>query len=422
MASLFNRRLKKVWNAFRDQEESEVINASPLGGYGMSYSQRPDRMRARITNERTIISSIHNRISVDAAGISIRHVVQDKSGRYKETRKSALQECLSLSANIDQTARHFRQDIYQTLLEKGSIAIVPVDRTDTPDSESASYDILSLRVGEIVQFYPHHVRVSVYNENTAMREELTLSKSYVAIVENPFYAVMNEPNSTLSRLTNKLSMLDSIDRQASAGNLDLIIQLPYVIKSEARKTQAEQRRKDIEMQLRDSSLGIAYTDGTERITQLNRPVENKLLKQVEYLTKMLYDQLGITPELMNGTASEQEQVAYHANILVPLLDAVTQAMARTFLSRTARSQGQAIMYFKDPFALMTLGNFAEIADKLTRNEIATSNELRSAIGLPPSEDPKADKLQNSNMPQPADSPPGDSVDAISPGGELQNET
>lgn len=402
-------KVRQRLNAFLDRSEPVLESSFSFnrGGYGIGSSVRPHISRTRVTNERSIISSIYNRLAVDAAEIRIQHVALDpKTNKYLSDRQSGLQDCLSLRANVDQPARAFRQDIFATLIDKGVIAIVPVDTANVINLETGSYDIETLRVGHIVEFFPRHVKVNVYNDRKGIREDLILPKTSIAIVENPFYAVMNEPNSTLQRLASKLSMLDSIDAQAASGNLDLIIQLPYVIKSEARREQAEQRRADIESQLRDSTYGIAYTDGTERITQLNRPAENKLLKQIEYLTAQLYTQLGITPEIMNSTASEQVMLNYYRKTIMPMLDAVVEAMATTFLTKTARSQGQSIKYFRDPFALLTLGEFADIADKLTRNEIATANELRAGIGMSPSQEPKADKLQNSNMPQPQD--PNDS--------------
>lgn len=393
-------RLQHAWNAFINQDEKYRIRAYDLGG---SYGVRPDRVRLHTSNERSIISSIYTRLSVDIAAIDIVHVRIDEEDRYLEEIDSGLTECLTVGANIDQAATAFRQDIALSLFDKGVVAVVPVDTTFNPET-SGSYDIRSLRVGSIVQWYPQHVRVDLYNEQTGRREEVTLQKKVVAIVENPLYAVMNEPNSTLQRLIQKLNLLDSADELAGSGKLDLIIQLPYVIKSEARKQQAEQRRKDIEFQLKGSQYGIAYTDGTEKITQLNRPAENNLLKQVEYLTGMLYTQLGLTEEVMNGTADEQAMLNYHNRSVKPVLTAITEAMNRTFLTKTARSQGQAIIYQKDPFELVPVKDLAEIADKFTRNEILTANEMRQIIGFKPASDPGADKLKNSNMPQEAPTP------------------
>lgn len=392
-------RLKHAWNAFTDQEEPYPMRSPELGA---SYGIRPDRVRLRLSNERSIISSIYTRLSIDVASVDIRHVRLDNEGRYKEEIDSGLNSCLNLEANLDQAARAFRQDIALTLFDKGVVAIVPTDTTLNP-VETGGYDILTLRVGEVVQWYPKHVRVSLYNENTGRREELTLEKRFVAIVENPLYSVMNEPNSTLQRLIRKLNLLDAVDEQSASGKLDLIIQLPYVIKSEAKRAQADQRRKDIEFQLKGSRYGIAYTDGTEKITQLNRPAENNLMAQIEYLTGMLYGQLGLTEEIMNGTADEKSMLNYINRTIEPVLGAITEAMKRSFLTKTARSQRQSIEYYRDPFKLVPMSDLAEMADKFTRNEILTSNEFRQFIGMRPSSDPKADQLRNSNMPQSSDS-------------------
>jgi hypothetical protein len=350
-----------------------------------------------LANERTIIASIFNRLSIDVASIAMLHVRMDDQDRYLESIDSGLNECLTVGANIDQDARAFRQDVAQSMFDQGVIAVVPVDTTLDP-TVSGSYDIKTLRVGRIVQWYPRHVRVDLYNEISGIREEVTLEKQMTAIIENPLYTVMNEPNSTLQRIIRKLNMLDSLDEAASSGKLDLIIQLPYVIKSEARKQQAEQRRQDIEFQLKGSKYGIAYTDGTEKITQLNRPAENTLLEQIEYLTKLLYSQLGLTEEVMNGTADEQAMLNYNNRTVYPVLTAITGEFKRKFLTKTARSQNQSIIYQKDPFALVPINNVADIADKFTRNEILTANEIRQIIGFAPNKDPRADKLQNSNMP------------------------
>jgi Phage portal protein len=387
-------RLKHMWNAFIDQDEKYRIHSYDLGA---SYGIKPDRTRMYISNERSIISSIYTRVSIDVSANQLLHVRIDDQDRIEEEIESGLNNCLNVEANIDQAARAFRQDIVMSLFDRGIIAIVPIDTTLNPEV-SGSYDIKTLRVGTIVQWYPQHVRVDLYNDKTGLREEVTLQKSVVAIVENPLYSVMNEPNSTLQRLIRKLNLLDGNDEAASSGKLDLIIQLPYVIKSEARKQQAEQRRKDIEFQLKGSTYGIAYTDGTEKITQLNRPAENTLLKQIEYLTGLLYNQLGLTEDIMNGTASEQAMLNYYNRTIDPVLTAVVEAMARTFLTKTARSQGQSIISFKDPFRLVPINDIAEIADKFTRNEILTANEVRQIIGFKPNKDPRADKLQNSNMP------------------------
>lgn len=387
-------RIKHAWNAFLGQDHSiDAYNGA------MSFGSRPDRSRQSYSTERSIISSIYTRLSIDAASVEIRHVRQDEAGRYLEDIDSGLNRCLTLEANVDQAARAFRQDIVATLIEKGVAAVVPVDTTINP-STSGSYDIKTMRVGEVVAWMPKHVRVSLYNEEKGLREEITLEKRHVAIVENPLFNVMNEPNSTLQRLIRKLNLLDSVDEQSSSGKLDLIIQLPYVIKSQARRDQAEQRRKDIEFQLKGSQYGIAYTDGTERITQLNRPSENNLLAQVEYLTAMLYAQLGLTESVMDGTADEKAMLNYNNRTIEPVVIAIVEAMRRTFLTNTARAQHQSVMVFLNPFRLVPIDDIAEIADKFTRNEILTSNEVRQIIGFKPSPDPKADELRNSNMPHP----------------------
>lgn len=390
----FASRIKHAWNAFLNLDLEEQFRSY---GSGSSYGVRPDRVRLNVSNERSIISSIYTRLSIDTAAVDIRHVRLDDDKRYLDDIDSGLNNCLTLEANLDQAARAFRQDIALTLFDRGVAAIVPVDTTINP-SVSGSFDIKTLRVGEIVAWYPKHVRVNLYNEATGRREEITLEKKFVAIVENPLFSVMNEPNSTLQRLIRKLNLLDAVDEQSSSGKLDMIIQLPYVIKSEARRTQAEQRRKDIEFQLKGSQYGIAYTDGTEKITQLNRPAENNLLKQVEYLTNMLYSQLGLTEEVMNGTADEKAMLNYMNRTIEPILAAIVEAMRRTFLTKTARSQNQSILYFRDPFRLVPITDVAEIADKFTRNKIASANDMRVAIGWKPSKDPEADKLVNANMP------------------------
>ena len=389
-------KLKHAWNAFVNEDPEEGVRAWENGGGG--YSIRPDRIRLHIGNERSIISAIYTRLAIDVASTSIRHIRTDDDGRYKEDIDSGLNNCLTLEANIDQAARAFRQDIAMSLFDAGVIAVVPVDTTLNPMT-TGGYDVLTMRVGTITQWFPKKVRVNAYNEINGKREEVTLDKKFVAVIENPLYTVMNEPNSTLQRLIRKLNLLDAVDEASSSGKLDIIIQLPYVIKSEARRQQAEQRRKDIEFQLKGSQYGIAYTDGTEKITQLNRPAENNLLKQVEYLMELLYSQLGLTPEVMNGTADEAAMLNYYSRTIDPLLEAITEGMKRTFLTKTARSQGQSIDYFKDPFKLVPISQIAEIADKFTRNEIVSSNEMRQAIGMKPAKDPKADELRNSNMPQ-----------------------
>lgn len=394
----FLSRLSHAWNAFRNEEEPYYNPSWPDAG--ASYGHRPDRSRFRVSNERSIISSIYTRIAIDVAMVPMRHVRLDKNRRYLEDIDSGLNECLTIEANIDQAAQHFMIDVMLTLFEEGTIAVVPVDTTMDPNV-SGGFDIKTMRIGRIITWYPKHVRVELFNEARGVRQQITLEKKFVAIVENPLYSVMNEPNSTLKRLIHKLNLLDAVDEQSSSGKLDLIIQLPYVIKSEARRQQAQQRRQDIEFQLKGSQYGIAYTESTEKITQLNRPAENNLLKQVEYLTEMLYSQLGLTEEVMNGTADEKTMLNYINRTIEPLLRAVAEAMRRTFLTKTARSQGQWIMYFRDPFKLVPIAEIAEIADKFTRNEVATSNDIRQAIGWKPSQDPKADQLINSNMPAPA---------------------
>src|SRR5436190_1363315 len=395
----FGNRLKHAWNAFTS-EPSRMDYTGERGEY-WSMGGRPDRPQLYISSERSINSSIYTRMSIDCAAIEIRHVRTDDQNRYTDDIDSDLNNCLTLEANIDQAARHFRQDIIMTLFDRGTAAIVPVDTTINPLT-SGGYDIQTMRVGEVLMWYPKFVRVSVYNEATGMREEVTLPKSMVAIVENPLYSVMNEPNSTLQRLIRKLSLLDTVDEQASSGKLDIIIQLPYVIKSEARRAQAEQRRKDVEFQLKGSQYGIAYTDGTEKITQLNRPAENNLLTQIEMLTKLLYVQLGLTPEVMDGTADEKTMLNYINRTVEPIMDAIVESMKRTFLTKTARTQHQSIMYFRNPFKLIPIGGeggIADIADKLARNEVVSSNELRQILWMKPSSEPKADQLVNSNMPQ-----------------------
>lgn len=396
----FGDKLKHAWNAFVNEEEERPERPFEVGA---AYGYRPDRARRTYSNERSIISSIYTRLSVDVASIALRHVRLDDREQYIEDVKSGLNNCLNVEANIDQGARAFRQDIAMTLFDKGVAAIVPVDTTLDPH-DFGNFDIKTLRCGEIVAWYPKHVRVSLYNEAKGYREEITLEKKFVAIIENPLYEVMNQPNSTLQRLIRKLNMLDAVDEASSSGKLDMIIQLPYVIKTEAKRQQAEQRRTDIEFQLKGSKYGIAYTDGTEKITQLNRPAENNLLKQVEFLTEMLYAQLGLTEAVMNGTADEQAMLNYSNRTIEPVLAAMTEGMVRAFLTKTARSQGQSIKYFRDPFKLVPIAQIAEIADKFTRNEIASANDMRQAIGWKPSNDPKADKLINSNMPQPVETP------------------
>jgi hypothetical protein len=387
--------IRHAWNAFNNWDENYQQRQSYAAG--STFGVRPDRTRLTYTNERSMLSSILTRMSLDVASIQLCHVRNDKDGRYVEDIDSGLNECLTVKANVDQAAQQFRQDVVRVMFDKGVVAIVPVDTTSDP-TNSNSYDILTMRAAEVVAWFPEHVRVSLYNQAKGFREQITLPKSLVAVVENPLYDVMNEPNSTFQRLTRKLNMLDAVDEASSSGKLDLIIQLPYVIKSEARRKQAEQRRKDVEFQLKGSQYGIAYTDGTEKVTQLNRPAENNLLGQIQYLTDMLYSQLGITDSIMNGTADEKTMINYNSRTVEPILRAIAEAMRATFLTKTARTQGQSITYFKDPFALVPLSEIAKIADMLSRNEILTPNEIRQGIGFKPSKDAKADKLQNSNMP------------------------
>lgn len=387
-------RLKRAWNAF--------TNRDPTGGYksvGPGYSLSPSRPRLSRGNEKSIVNAVLTRIAMDAAAIDIKHCRLDKNGRYLEDVDSPLNDCFNLSANIDQTGRAFKLDIYLSLLDEGCIALVPIDTTDNPD-DTNSYDINSMRVCRILDWYPRHVRVLAYNDRTGEKEELVMPKSQVAIIENPAYSVMNEPNSTMQRLKKKLSLLDATDEQSASGKLDLIIQLPYAVKSELKRQQVEERRKDIEDQLTNGKYGIAWADGTEKITQLNRPVENNLMKQIEYLTNLFYSQLGVTQSVMDGTADEKTMLNYNNRTIEPLVAAVVDEVKRKFLTKTARTKGQSISYFTDPFKLVPVDNIAEIADKFTRNEIMTSNEIRQIIGMKPSDDPKADQLINSNISQP----------------------
>lgn len=385
-------RLKHAWNVFMNVRPVEPFQA--LGSYGT----RPDRLRPRYVNEKTIYQSILARIALDFSAVEIKHVRVDDQGRYESDIDSGLNSCLDLEANLDQAGREFRIDIALSLFEEGFIAIVPTDVTVDPFI-TGSWDVLTMRVGRITQWYPKQVRVSVYNENTGLREEVLVDKRYVAIVTNPLYSVMNEPNSTLQRLIRTLGQLDAVGEQSASGKLDLIIQLPYTVKSEARREQARQRAKDMEFQLKGSQYGIAYTDGTEKVVQLNRPAENNLMKTVEWLTDLLYSQLGITTAVMNGTAPPAEMQNYYNRTLEPILTAVAQAMRRSFLTKTARTQGQSIMFFYDPFKVIPIDQIADIVDKLTRNEVLSSNEFRQIFGRRPSKDPKADQLRNSNMPQ-----------------------
>ena len=387
----FFNRLQHGWNAFANARDHTLEYST-----GPGYYYRPDRPRFTRGNERSIVTSVYNRIALDVSAISIQHVRLDDNGRFSSVIESGLNNCLTLDANMDQTGRAFIQDVVMSMLDEGCVAIVPVDTTLDP-AVTSSFDINTMRVGKIIEWRPKHVKVRIYNEKTAKKEEVILSKKEVAIVENPLYAVMNEPNSTMQRLIHKLSLLDITDEQTASGKLDLIIQLPYVIRTEAKKQQAENRRKDIEMQLAGSKYGIAYADGTEKITQLNRSVENNLMKQIEYLTNNLYGQLGITQTILDGSADDKTMLNYYNRTIEPIVSAIVDEMKRKFLTKTARSQGQSILFFRDPFKLVPVNDIAEIADKFTRNEILTSNEIRQIIGIKPSEDPKADELRNSNI-------------------------
>lgn len=402
-------RLKHGWNAFMNRDPTYNRSIGP------SYSYRPDRPRFTRGNERSIVTSVFNRIALDVAAISMQHCVLDENGRFVEPVNSKLNNCLTLEANLDQTSRAFIQDLVMSMFDEGCVAIVPVDTTIDP-KVTTSYDILSMRSGKIVDWYPEHVKVRVYNEKTGRKEEVILPKAQVGIVENPLFAVVNEPNSTGQRLIRKLNLLDQIDEQTGSGKLDLIIQLPYVIKTEARRDQAERRRKDIENQLSGSKYGIAYTDGTEHITQLNRPLENNLLKQIEYLRDMFYSQLGITQTILDGTADDKTMLNYYSRTIEPIVAAIVDEMKRKFLTKTARSQNHSIEFFRDPFKLVPVNDIAEIADKFTRNEILTSNEIRQIIGMKPSSDPKADQLINSNISQPEER----STENLEEGGKIQN--
>ena len=394
----FASRVKHAWNAFLNKDPTTVNIQPSFSYYGGSY--RPDRYRLSRGNERTIVSAIYNRIAVDVSSIELIHAKLDENGRFSEEVDDSLNECLQLQANKDQTPRAFMQDVVMSMFDEGSVAIVPVETEGDPVN-SSSFDIYSLRVGKVVRWDPDQVQIELYNDRTGKKQEVTLPKYMVAIVENPFYAIMNEPNSILQRLLRKLQLLDMVDEQNSSGKLDLIIQLPYTIKTPTKRDQAEQRRKDIESQLVGSKYGIAYTDGTERITQLNRPVENNLMAQVEYLTSMLYSQLGITQGILDGTADEKTMLNYNNRVIEPILAAIVDEMKRKFLSRVAREQKQSIEFFRDPFRLVPVSDISEIADKFTRNEIMTSNEIRAVIGMKPSKDPGADELRNKNLSQSA---------------------
>ncbi len=407
-------RFKHAWNAFKGES---LIDYRDLG---VSYSYRADRPRLTRGNERSIVTSVYNRIALDVAALSIQHVRLDKNGRFLSAIDDGLNNCLTLEANTDQTARSFIQDIVISMFDEGCVAIVPVDTTTDPNV-SGSYDILSMRAGKILDWYPKYIRVRVYNEQTGRKEDIIVPKSAVAIVENPLYAVINEPNSTMQRLIRKLNLLDIIDEQSGAGKLDLIIQLPYVIKTEARRREAENRRKDIENQLSGTKYGIAYTDGTERITQLNRSVNNNLMSQIEYLTSMLYSQLGITQSILDGTADEKTVLNYNNRTIEPIISAIVDEMKRKFLTKTARSQMQSIMFFKDPFKLVPVNEIAEIADKFTRNEIMTSNEIRQIVGMKPADAPGADELRNKNLSSPNTGAEETSVNLTKTGDNLEKE-
>lgn len=390
-------RIKHAWNAFRG-------NRDPTGYYqnsGASYTYRPDRPRLTRGNERSIVTSLYNRIALDVAALDFKHCKLDEDGRFVSIVDSGLNNCLTLEANVDQTGRAFIQDAVLSMLDEGAVALIPIDTSDNPNL-TKSYDIYSIRTAKIVEWFPRHVKLRVYNDRTGTKEYITVAKSTVAIIENPLYAIINEPNSTMQRLIRKLSLLDVTDENTASGKLDMLIQLPYTIKSPMRKQQAEERRKDIEMQLATSKYGVAYIDGTERVTQLNRPVENNLMSQIEYLTNLLFSQLGMTQSVLDGTADDKTMLNYYSRVVEAFASAIVDGMKRVFLTKTARSQGQSIMFFRDHFKLVPVNEIAEIADKFTRNEIMSSNEIRQKIGMKPSDDPKADKLVNSNISQPTE--------------------
>ena len=393
-------RVKNSWNAFRNRDPT-MFYREP----GMSYTYRPDRTRFSRGNERSIVTAVYNRIAMDVAAIDIKHCRLDDNGRYIKDINSSLNNCLTLEANIDQTSRTFKQDVVMSMIDEGEVAIVPVEADGDPVN-STSFDVISMRTGKIIEWFPRSVKIELYNDRTGRKEKIIMPKRSVAIVPNPMYAVINEPNSTMKRLVRKLNLLDAIDEQSGSGKLDLIIQLPYIVKGETRQKQADARRDSIVEQLK-GPYGIAYIDGTEKVTQLNRPIENNLMKQIEYLTNMLYSQLGMTPSVLDGTADEKTMLNYNNRTIEPIVAAITDAMKRSFLSKTARTQGQTIMAFRDPFKLVPVNNIAEIADKLTRNEILSSNEVRQILGFKPSSDPKADQLVNSNIAQPNDGATGE---------------
>lgn len=414
MENTFGSRLRHAFNAFMNRDPTIDFRDT-----GPGFSIRPDRPRFTRGNERTIVTSIYNRIALDVASININHCRVDGDNRFVETIDSSLNKCLNLEANLDQTGRAFIQDVVMSMLDEGCVAIVPTETSFNP-ALTTSYDIFSMRTGKILEWYPKHVKVRLYNEKSGQREDIKLPKNTVAIVENPLYAVINEHNSTMQRLMRKLSLLDNVDERINSGKLDMIIQLPYVIKSQTRRQEADKRRKDLEDQLKGSSYGIGYIDGTEKIVQLNRPLDNNLMKQVEYLTAQLYSQLGITQAILDGSANEQEMLNYHTRTIEPIISAIVDEMKRKFLSKTARSQLQTIKFFRDPFKLVPINNMAEIADKFTRNEILTSNEVRQIIGMKPSNDPKADQLINSNLNHPEDEPALDDTSGETPpNAELQ---
>lgn len=402
MPEPLRNRIKHAWNAFKSRDPTKVLSERNDLGYG-SYA-RQDRVRLRVTNERSIIVSIQNRIAIDVASTPIQHVRLDDNANFLQKMSSGLNDVLTLEANLDQTGRAFIQDLVMSMFDEGVVAAVPIDTSEDPEDpeDTDSFNILSMRTGRIVAWFPEHIRVRLYDQATGLSEEIVVPKRMAAIIENPFYAVMNEPNGTFKRLLRKLAILDAIDEQSGSGKLDLIIQLPYVIKTEARRKQADDRRKDIEMQLSGSKYGIAYTDGTEHITQLNRPAENNLMKQIQYLMELLYSQLGITEGVFDGTADEKTMLNYENKTVLPILNAIVDEFKRKFLTKTARTQNQSIMYFKDPFKLVSVSDMSDIADKYSRNEILSSNELRGIIGFKPSDDPKADELRNKNLNQSVD--------------------
>lgn len=402
MAESFGSRIKRAWDVFRSRDQTSGRN---LSDYGIGYSRKPDRLHLSLGNERSIVAALYNRIAIDVACIDIKHVRVDQNESYVSTINSSLNECLTLSPNLDQVSRAFMQDVVLSLFDEGCVAIVPVE-TDQDPNKTGGFDIYELRVGRIVEWYPEHVLIDVYNERDGQHHNVVMRKDAVAIVENPLYAVMNEPNSTLRRLIRKMNLLDGVDEQTSSGKLDIIIQLPYTIRSEAKRKEAEKRRKMIEEQLAGSKYGIAYIDGTEHVTQLNRAAENNLLGQIEYLTKVLFNQLGVTEKVFYGEASEQEMLNYHNRTVEPILSSIVLAMTRSFLSKTARTQGQRIMYFRNPFKLVPVAQIADIADKFTRNEILSSNEVRSIVGYRPVDDARANELRNKNLNVSEDNPAG----------------